>query len=122
MTSRSGAGAGGGSDKLIVRAVSAKSATTITHGIAVQTISIVLFPATWRGIRLAFAPAEAHERINDGSGDDDENDRENDTRLDAKVKDRRGPGVNGDETPPRLRRRISASLHDSWDALSASRS
>jgi len=37
---------GGGSARFIVRAVSAKSATTITHGIAVQTISIVLLPAS----------------------------------------------------------------------------
>jgi hypothetical protein len=37
-------------------------------------------------VRFAFAPAEAHEGKNDDSGDDDENERKDDGRHDAQIK------------------------------------
>ena len=37
-------------------------------------------------VRFAFAPAEAHQGKNDDSGDDDENDRKDDGRHDAQIK------------------------------------
>jgi hypothetical protein len=42
------------------------------------------------GFRLAFAPAAAHERVNNDSGHDRESARENDARLDAQIENGAG--------------------------------